>query len=1039
MKGEPSLCSSCGNPKLTDLDAFFSGAGSVDKRCVCDFLHIGGQGEVVSDTIQICTKCCKRINEGRAGSFTQWIFRADLCNCEAPVAKTAPLQAIAEAVKNQRAASKKFEEPELAVDPAVFPVERFKPLACLGSGASGTVWKCRDRLLGTKVAVKTLHRLTPTHMMELQQEARIASKLAHPNIVKILDLGLTPDGNPFMVSEYVDGVTLSRLLEERCNLRVPLAINLICQLCDGLDYAHERQIFHRDLKPANLIIVGPDSDEPKVKIVDFGLGVSKRAGQTVSEQGLTIVGTPHYMSPDQISGEAFDSRSECYSVGCILYETICGVLPFKGETPLDIVTKQLNMDPPSLRVLGDQDVSEQLDRIFKRCVAKNPDQRYGFLKELKEELREVQLATTDFTRKPKRIGTHTIGLRVNVPFAVNQTADFTLPTWALIGGAMLLALLIVSTTVLLPWLFSEDGAKKAEKLSLPALKVLADCGNSYAKEAIGNHLLSGDGVGSDPTLAIRYLTEAAHDSPTAQATLGDCYLKGRGVKQNVATAEDWFVKAARVDTPIAERSLGLLSNQRGNIRDAESYFRSAARQGDAVSKDYLAMIYCSQESKENLGTALELFQQSAEAEVVDAQFNCGLMHEVGKGLNQSNKRAIYWYGRAAKNGDQESLYRLGLIYEMLLDLGKAADFYERAAKAGNWHAQLALSRCFATGAGVAFDSTASDRWYQKAMTHGAITISDEDLALKCARRDRFMLENVSFGLSNTLDPIPDKPASSRLAAPSISPLRVVDQQNKLIYGDKTFISNGLCTARDLLALQRYEQVRSLLLIGAEFGGTSLRSLHNKQIKKLTLNSCKINDEVFADIASFGDKFETLELNECSGFTAVGLANIQQLKGLKRFMLSQSTTPVGILNLPTSINDLQIVADLPNISFLRRLHSLKTLAVKLHAIEPSTVESLRSGAQLHLVLDGTGINDSQIHLLKGLQVATIHFDSTNVTDEGLVELVRLFPKVRITTIGSTYMTGPKSAEILSTHTDTNLRKKAFDLTGNVKGWIAPISE
>src|SRR5262249_15336461 len=146
MSGEQSLCSSCGNPRLTDLEAFIAGKDDADHRCVCDFLHIGAaaDGAVAAERVQLCAKCCKRINEGRSGRFTQWIFRSDLCGCESPLPREASVEAISRAVNRQRpqSAQKSLEEEsELAVDPAVFPLERFKPIARLGTGAYGEVWK----------------------------------------------------------------------------------------------------------------------------------------------------------------------------------------------------------------------------------------------------------------------------------------------------------------------------------------------------------------------------------------------------------------------------------------------------------------------------------------------------------------------------------------------------------------------------------------------------------------------------------------------------------------------------------------------------------------------------------------------------------------------------------------------------------------------------------------------------------------------------------------------------------------------------------
>ncbi|MBX9671019.1 MAG: protein kinase [Candidatus Obscuribacterales bacterium] len=282
-----------------------------------------------------------------------------------------------------------FEKDELAVDPATFPVDRYEPIRMLGQGALGYVYLCKDRNLGKKVAVKCLLSITNDKVMMFHKEARIASRLNHEHVIHIFDFGTSSGGNPFMAMEYFEGCSLETLLAQRGPLDEYVAITLFVTICDALSYIHSNGIFHRDLKPTNILVAEKD-DELDVRLIDFNLSKT-----TVDVQfktivnGRTVVGTPAYMSPDQISGQAeYDEISEVYSVGCVMYEALTGELPFPGTTSLEILNSHLYSDVVSA-LTHRPNLSTEINDVLVRCLNKRRDQRFQSIEDLRDQLKAI--------------------------------------------------------------------------------------------------------------------------------------------------------------------------------------------------------------------------------------------------------------------------------------------------------------------------------------------------------------------------------------------------------------------------------------------------------------------------------------------------------------------------------------------------------------------------------------------------------------------------------------------------------------------------
>ncbi len=382
------------------------------KKCSCVAIE---SEDSSAEEVQICASCQRRIGEGRHGSFTQWIFRGDICSCTHPKPMTvrqAPGNA-SDARIVETPESEKEDKEELELDPRRFPLDRYKPIALLGTGASGSVYLGVDRLLLKKVAIKTMSGYpTEEQLVAFQREAKATSALNHPGIIRINDFGVTASTLPFMVMEYFQGQSLSDFLESRGPLPENKAFLVFSQVCDALSEAHSQGIFHRDIKLSNILVGDIDSHVPQVRLIDFGIGLIKGVNQgKITAQGLTLVGTPEYMSPDQANGFPYDERSEVYSIGCALFEALTGKTPFTGESALDIINRHACAPVPALSsVRGDLDFSDEAESIVAICLAKRPHQRFSSARELADQLR-VDLASvtaaesalyTQVTKAPRR-------------------------------------------------------------------------------------------------------------------------------------------------------------------------------------------------------------------------------------------------------------------------------------------------------------------------------------------------------------------------------------------------------------------------------------------------------------------------------------------------------------------------------------------------------------------------------------------------------------------------------------------------------------
>ena len=273
--------------------------------------------------------------------------------------------------------------------PTLTKAGRYEISGELGRGAMGVVYRATDPVIGRTVAVKTLQLsvegtgLTREELLaRFQTEARAAGLLTHPNIVVIFDAG-AEDGVFFITMELVEGKSLQSLLDSGQMFPLPRVLRIMEQACSALQFAHERNIVHRDIKPANLMLTPDDT----VKVTDFGTAKILQFGTV--QQTAHVMGTPSYMSPEQVKGKIVDGRSDIFALGVVLYEMVTGEKPFPGQNITTVIYKIVNEEPVQPRDI-DPSVHPGLNAVIMKALAKEPSARYQTCRELFEDLRNYR-------------------------------------------------------------------------------------------------------------------------------------------------------------------------------------------------------------------------------------------------------------------------------------------------------------------------------------------------------------------------------------------------------------------------------------------------------------------------------------------------------------------------------------------------------------------------------------------------------------------------------------------------------------------------
>ncbi|CAN5502609.1 hypothetical protein BH11CYA1_BH11CYA1_41610 [soil metagenome] len=298
-------------------------------------------------------------------------------------------------------------QPVLKVQPELndFPNlgDRYEVLALVGQGGMGVVYKVRDKAVDKVFAVKVLNQdlvQDKISVKRFEQEAKAASALTHANLAAVYDYGVAVSGSPFLVMDYLDGQTLEQELAKEGYFDSARALDIFIQTAEALADSHLKGVIHRDIKPANIILEKAENGSDFVKLVDFGIAKvlpsEQQAHENLTQTG-DIFGSPLYMSPEQCQGNMQDRRSDIYSLGCLMYETLTGVKPFAAANPIKVILRHINEDPAAISSLTSVSnlpaqfkISSDLDKVVQRCLARDPNQRYQSAYDLVVDLKHIR-------------------------------------------------------------------------------------------------------------------------------------------------------------------------------------------------------------------------------------------------------------------------------------------------------------------------------------------------------------------------------------------------------------------------------------------------------------------------------------------------------------------------------------------------------------------------------------------------------------------------------------------------------------------------
>jgi TonB family protein len=315
--------------------------------------------------------------------------------------------------------------------------ERYEVIEQLGRGGMGTVYRVYDQKIQEDVAIKILKSELAGEegtITRFRNELRLARKITNKNICKMYDLN-DYQGLQFITMEYIAGEDLKSFIRRSGRVSIGKAISIAKQMCEGLHEAHDLGVIHRDLKPSNIMI----DSQGNTKIMDFGIARSTEA-KGITEAGV-IIGTPEYMSPEQVEGADVDPRSDIYSLGAILYELVTGRPPFEGKTPMSVAFKHKTSKPQEPRELNTQ-VPEELNRLILKCLEKDREKRHQNVDRLLEDLKELHETPS----------TGQIKVEARMDSSTGTQTSFSLKK-LLLPPAILLG--VLATVFVLVWLFQK--------------------------------------------------------------------------------------------------------------------------------------------------------------------------------------------------------------------------------------------------------------------------------------------------------------------------------------------------------------------------------------------------------------------------------------------------------------------------------------------------------------------------------------------------------------------------------------------------------
>lgn len=356
-----------------------------------------------------CQRCGKVIaGPKRLGSFTGFLLGDLRCSCATPLLQGAsanametryrPPQATWGKRKQQMQTAMRTRVGNFAGDTALISLTPgaivggcYQLLEMIGKGGMGVVYKARHTALNRILALKFLapSMVSRESWQHFQQEAKINATLSHQSLCQIYDLGIHANALPYYAMDFVDGQTLEEIIINSGPLSVGATLEIFIKVAEGLSYAHRRNVVHRDIKPANIMISSTTGDTIEVKLLDFGIAELGTKGSHTGPRSERIIGSAAYMSPEQFAGRTTDARADIYSMGCAIFETLTGNVPFEGDDFNTMAKQHTNVEPRLLSDATGLAFPLAIEAIVKKCLHKMRDQRYQNASELAIDLQRV--------------------------------------------------------------------------------------------------------------------------------------------------------------------------------------------------------------------------------------------------------------------------------------------------------------------------------------------------------------------------------------------------------------------------------------------------------------------------------------------------------------------------------------------------------------------------------------------------------------------------------------------------------------------------
>ncbi|HLY18551.1 MAG TPA: serine/threonine-protein kinase [Bryobacteraceae bacterium] len=579
----------------------------------------------------------------------------------------------------------------------------------LGRGAMGIVYEAVDPLIGRGVAIKVIH-LQPlagsadTAFLRdrLFREARSAGMLFHPGIAVILDVGQEGDLS-FIAMERVDGPSLFQVLEKERRIDRARALSIVRQTAAALDFAHDKGVVHRDIKPANIML----EKGVTVKVADFGIAKITNAQQQ-TQTGFPM-GTPSYMSPEQVDGRTLDGRSDQFSLAVVGYELLTGSKPFQAETVTSLLHLIACGPRPSAHA-ANPELPAAADGIFQRVFARLPEERYASCAEFVAAL-EAALAGAPAAQKavPEAAPVEPSRMQPSPPPAPKRRG-------LAIGIAAVVVVLLLAGALAYRFL-PKTQLRSGAPPSLPASPPPTAPGSAPASlPVIARFSADPESIAAGASATLNWEASGA-STLTIDPDIGKVPAQGpltvrpgktttyvltasNAAGKNTAETTITIAAPAAADKAVQARQIcgdALAKRRAGQAAQAVPLFRQAADLGGTCGMTALGEYYLEEvnDAPRDGKEALRWFRKAGDAGDAAAMLQVGACYELGVGAAADDQVAATWYGKAAGRGNAAAMFNLGQMYEsgrgVTRDLEKARDMYIKSAAAGNADARSRLA------------------------------------------------------------------------------------------------------------------------------------------------------------------------------------------------------------------------------------------------------------------------------------------------------------------------------------------------------------